>query len=59
MARVASVPDSTVNDRKEVCASLLALTDNAVHAVKGIASSSQESAETGGLRWWPIMSGRR
>jgi iron-sulfur cluster assembly protein len=29
---------------------LLALTENAVHAVKGLVSSSDETAETGGLR---------
>ncbi len=39
-------PDPT---RKEVSA-LLALTDSAVEAVKGIVSSSEEAAETGGLR---------
>jgi len=35
--------------RKEVSA-LLALTDSAVQAVKGIVSSSEEAPETGGLR---------
>jgi len=36
---------------------LLALTDNAVEAVKGIVSSSEETAETGGLRLTAVREG--
>src|SRR5262245_9177652 len=48
-AAAASLAASTAN-QQEGGERLLALTDRAVQAVKGIVSSSEEPSETGGLR---------